>query len=51
METSFIHTPGPGSDNDKKQRPGRETVENLLGREKTVFTIKARMNCIVFGPL
>ena len=41
-ETTFIHTPGPGSGNEKKQRPGREAVETLLARKKSVVVIKNR---------
>ena len=42
METTFIHTPSPGSGNGKKQRPGREAVETLLARKKSVVVIKNR---------
>ena len=42
METTFLDTPSPGSGNGKKQRPGREAVETLLAREKSVVRIKNR---------
>ena len=42
METTFIHTPSPGSGHGKKQRPGREAVETLLARKKSVVVIKNR---------
>ena len=40
LETTFIHTPGPGRGNGKKYRPGREAVEKLLARKRSVIQIK-----------
>ena len=40
LETTFIHTPGPGRGNVKKCRPGREAVEKLLARKRSVIQIK-----------
>ena len=42
VETTFVHTPGTGSGNGKKQRPGREAMEKLLARKQSVVTIKNR---------
>ena len=40
VETTFIHTPSPGSGNGNKQNPGREAIEKLLARKHTVIQIK-----------
>lgn len=40
IETTFIHTPGPGSGCRKKHRPGQEVAEKLLARKQSVITIK-----------
>lgn len=49
METTFIHTPGPGSGNGNKQKPGRETLGKLLARKKSVITIK-KQGCVALCP-
>lgn len=40
VETTFIHTPSPGSGNGNKQKPGREAIEKFLARKQTVIQIK-----------
>lgn len=40
IETTFIHTLGPGSSCRKKHRLGQEVVEKLLARKQSVITIK-----------
>ena len=39
VETTFIRTPGSGSGHGKKNKPGRQTVERLLSRKKSVIQI------------
>ena len=40
VETTFIHTPSPGSGNGNKQKPGREAIQKVLARKQTVIQIR-----------
>ena len=39
MEMTFIHTPAPGSGNGNKHKPGRQALQKLLDRKRTVVQI------------
>ena len=39
MEMTFIHTPAPGSGNGKNYKPGRQALNKLLERKRTVVQI------------
>ena len=44
METTFIHTPGPGSGHSRKWRLGFDTIQKLLAKKKSVVTINNKDN-------